>query len=294
MEEGPVRSVILSSIEFYRDYAPRYRKPEPVGPAIVRVVAENPNDYTWLGTNTYLIGERELIVLDPGPAQDAHIEAVLAAVDHRPVKAVLLTHTHLDHSPAAPVLGRLLGAPVLGHSLVSRHVADASGEDVDLQTRPDRFLADGERIDTADISLEAIHTPGHFPNHLCYALGDWLFSGDHVMGWATSVITPPLGNLCDYLASLDKLLARRFRRYLPSHGPAIEDPDRFVRQVIAHRHARTQEILACLKRGISDPAAIVAEIYQGLSPRLVIAAKGSVRAHLDHLDRRRGLGVAAE
>ena len=284
---------MLCDIDYYRDFSPRHGHAVALAPHILRIVADNPNDYTWVGTNTYLIGRETLALIDPGPADPAHIDAVAKAVAGRKVAAILLSHTHLDHSPAARAFSDRFHAPVLGHSLVDPAIAKASGEDVDLEVKLDREIRDGFDLVVDDWTLKAVHTKGHFPNHLCYALDDWLFSGDHVMGWATTVITPPLGNLCDYLDSLDRLLAMDFTRYLPSHGPTIDDPARYVAQVIGHRHARTRQILDCLARGVSDPAAIVDELYEGLTPRLVIAARGSVQAHLDHLGRR-GQAVAAE
>ncbi|MGF1605977.1 MAG: MBL fold metallo-hydrolase [Rhodothalassiaceae bacterium] len=281
---------------FYRDFTFEYGRPQQLAPGVTRIVANNPKDYTWVGTNTYLIGQRDLAILDPGPALAGHVEAVMAAVAGRPVRAILVTHSHLDHSAAAPILAARTGAPVYAHSVIDPQVAQASQEDIDTAFRPDRDLACGDWVNGSDWRLEAVHTPGHFPNHLCFALGEHLFSGDHVMGWSTTAICPPLGDLADYLGALEKLLARGFARYLPSHGPAIPDPEAYVRALIQHRHSRTQAILACLEQGVSDPAAIVQAIYKEdhLSPRLMKAAQGSVRAHLDYLARRSADRVAAE
>lgn len=278
----------MKAIEFYRDFDISYGVPETVDRGINRITARNAKDYTWKGTNTYLIGETELAILDPGPACDSHIEAVIKAIDDRPVVGIFVTHNHDDHSAAAPAFAKAIGAPIYGAAPVPASVAKQTAEDVDQSYKPDHVLADGDRVETAEWCLRARLTPGHFPNHLCYALGEkgTLFSGDHVMGWQTTVISPPLGCLVDYIASLEQLLDEAYARYLPGHGPAITDPDRYVRQLIAHRHARTAQVRDCVERGIEEPAKIVAELYDDLSARLRQAAAQSVRAHLDFLAKR--------
>ncbi|RMF75900.1 MAG: MBL fold metallo-hydrolase [Alphaproteobacteria bacterium] len=290
-------------IRFNRNFSFHYEKPEDVEPGIRRVVARNPKDYTWVGTNTYVVGRRRVAILDPGPDTAEHVSAVLAAVDGRDVIGIFLTHSHRDHAPAARPLARATRAPVFGFGAIDPALAALTEEDVDVETVPDIRLEDGAVLEVDQgIVLTAVHTPGHFPNHLCYAVTihngkeashdgqeasrRLLFTGDHVMGWSTTVIVPPLGNLEHYLDSLVRLLAQPARHYLPSHGPAIADGPRYVRALLAHRHMRERQIVSCLARGIHRPEAIVAAIYEGLTPRLERAAAGSVRAHLAYLEMR--------
>ena len=283
-------------LRFNRDFAFRYETAEELRPGVERIVARNPKDYTWVGTNTHLVGRERVAIIDPGPASREHVEAVLGALAGRPVTGIFVTHSHLDHAPAAAALKEATGAPVFGFGPIDAQLAPRTDEEVDLATRPDIALADGAVIEVDQgFVLEAVHTPGHFPNHLCYALtihdrdagpARLLFSGDHVMGWSTTVIVPPLGNLEHYLDSLVRLLRRPEELYLPSHGPAVADARGWVRALIAHRHGRERQIVACLARGIRAPEEIVAAIYEGLTPRLQKAAAGSVRAHLDFLAAR--------
>lgn len=276
------------AIRFNKEFDFVYETPERIAPGICRVVARNPKDYTFTGTNSYLVGESELAILDPGPLLDEHLRALETAIAKRPVKAIFVTHSHVDHSPAARPLADLVGAPVYGHSPLAPSLAAATDEDVDADFSPDRTLADGDLVGGDGWSIRAVHTPGHFPNHLCYSLEGRgiLFSGDQVMGWSTTVISPPLGELATYLASLERLLARDDQRYLPSHGPEIVDPQTWLKALIAHRAERERQILDCLRKGFMTPSEIVECIYVDLTPRLILAAQQSVRAHLEHLKRR--------
>lgn len=278
------------TIRFNKNFDFRYATPEPVAPDVVRVVARNPKDYTFKGTNSYLIGDEELACIDPGPLLDEHLAALDTAIAGRPLKAIFVTHSHLDHSPAAHALAARTGATVYAHSAIDPELAAATDEDVDLEFRPHVTLGDGESVTGKDWRITAVHTPGHFPNHNCYSLegSGILFSGDQVMGWSTTVISPPLGDLAEYLASLERLLGRDDRRYLPSHGPDIPDPGSWLRALIAHRAERERQIVECLSQGFMTPAEIVECIYTDLTPRLVLAARQSVRAHLELL-RKRGL-----
>ena len=283
-------------IRFNRDFSFRYETPEEVAPGLRRVVARNPKDYTWVGTNTYVLGHERVAILDPGPETAEHVDAVLAAVDGRDVIGIFLTHSHRDHAPAARALARATRAPIFGFGGIDPALAALTDEDVDVETVPDIRLEDGAVVEVEHgIVIAAVHTPGHFPNHLCYAVTihgghadgrHLLFTGDHVMGWSTTVIVPPLGNLEHYLDSLIRLLDQPARRYLPSHGPEIADGPRYVRALLAHRHMRERQIVSCLARGVLRPEAIVAAIYEGLTPRLERAAAGSVRAHLAYLEMR--------
>jgi glyoxylase-like metal-dependent hydrolase (beta-lactamase superfamily II) len=218
-----------------------------------------------------------------------HVEALVEAVRGERVAAILCTHTHRDHSPASRPLQAATGAPIVGCAPLS---LDDSGprsdEAFDSAYRPDRVLADGERVAADGWALEAVATPGHTSNHLCLALAEdeILFTGDHVMGWSTTVVAPPDGDMADYMASLDKLLARGDRLYCPAHGPAVADPHAHVRRLIGHRRMRERQILAHLERGEGRIAAMVADIYADVDPRLFPAAGRSVLAHLLDLERR--------
>lgn len=276
------------ALTFTRRFDFDYCVPAQVAPGVRRVVARNPKDYTLFGTNTYVIGTDSLAVLDPGPDLDEHIDALMATIGGAVVSHIFVTHSHEDHSPAARRLSELTGAPVCGFGPLDEVARAQTYEDIDTEFDPDIRLGDGEVIAGAGWTLRALHTPGHFPNHLCYALDgrNILFSGDQVMAWATTVISPPLGHVGQYLASLARLAAYDFDRYLPSHGPEVAEPARHVRELIDHRHERERQIIGCLAQGIADPAVMVERLYEGLTPRLVLAARQSVRAHLIHLQER--------
>lgn len=261
-----------------------------LSPLAHRVLAPNPSPFTYSGTQSYLVGEADLAVIDPGPADERHLAALIAAIGARPVRAILCTHTHRDHSPAAAPLAARTGAPIIGCAPLTLEDdgprADAA---FDPDYRPDRVLRDGEQLAGAGWTLTALATPGHTSNHLCFALEEEaaLFSGDHVMGWSTSVVSPPDGDMGDYLASLERLLGRDDRIYYPAHGAPIERPQRFVRHMLGHRKMREGQILRFLDRyGTATIPSMVAPMYAGLDPRLHGAAGRSVEAHLIDLERR--------
>ncbi|MEA3011192.1 MAG: hypothetical protein QOJ91_2884 [Sphingomonadales bacterium] len=262
---------------------------ERLGRRISRVLAPNPSPFTYTGTQTYLVGGGEVAVIDPGPDLPAHLEALTAALAGRRVAAILCTHTHRDHSPASRPLAAATGAPIVGCAPLS---LDDSGprsdESFDSAYRPDRILADGERLSGDGWAIEAVATPGHTSNHLCLALDEEraLFTGDHVMGWSTSVVAPPDGDMADYMASLERLLARDDRIYYPAHGPAVDEPHAHVRRLIEHRHGRERQILSHLERGEGRIPAMVADMYADIDQRLFPAAGRSVLAHLIDLERR--------
>jgi glyoxylase-like metal-dependent hydrolase (beta-lactamase superfamily II) len=263
---------------------------ERLGGRIRRILAPNPSPFTYTGTQTYIIGEGEVAVIDPGPDLPAHLDALAAALEGERVAAILCTHTHRDHSPASRPLKAATGAPIVGCAPLS--LADEgprADESFDSGYRPDRVLADGERLGGDCWTIEAVATPGHTSNHLCLALvGEGaLFTGDHVMGWSTSVVAPPDGDMADYMASLDRLLGREDRIYYPAHGPAVEDPHGHVRRLIEHRRMRERQILGQIERGEGQIPAMVEAIYSGIDPRLFPAAGRSVLAHLLDLERRR-------
>ncbi len=263
--------------------------PYPQEACLVRLLAPNPSPYTLDGTWVHLVGERELAVIDPGPDLPGHADAMLAAIAGRPVTAILVTHTHRDHSPAARALRQATGAPVIGCAPLD--IAGLSGAEAsfDPDYAPDRVLADGEGIVVDGRTLTAIHTPGHTSNHLCFADDERgiVFTGDHVMGWSTSVVVPPDGSMGAYIRSLEKLRERAGDRiYYPAHGPAISEPQRLVRGMITHRLQRERQIMHRLTEGDRTVDAVVAAAYPALDPRLVRAAAASVWAHLVDLQER--------
>ena len=283
---------------FDRDFDPRHGEAAEVAPGVRRVTAANAGPFTFRGTNTFLIGRRALAVLDPGPADPTHVEAVMRAIGDAKVAHILVSHTHRDHSPAARLIRAETGAPVLaaGPHRAARTPhpdeetqLDAAG---DLEFSPDIALQHGTILEDEDYRLEAVATPGHTANHLAFALlgRGLVFTGDHVMGWSTTVVAPPEGSMADYMASLDRLLARPESRYLPAHGGAVADGPAHVRALKAHRRMREAAILEGLRRGDRTIAELVERVYRGLDPRLAPAASLSTLAHLEDLVRR---GAAA-
>jgi glyoxylase-like metal-dependent hydrolase (beta-lactamase superfamily II) len=308
----------MAAIEFNQDFSPEYRKVEELSPLIRRVVAENPNPFTFTGTGVYLVGRGEVAVIDPGPTLDEHLDAILAALEPgERIADVVVTHTHTDHTAAVPKLVARTGAPTYGfgpHGEVpeddpldkvsfDEHFTpeeradferawnetpdELKREGPDQAFVPDNALADGDVIAGRGWTLEAVHTPGQTSNHLCYALREEkvLFTADHVMGWATSVISPPVGDLFDYLASLRKLLARDDERYWPTHGPAIEVPHHYVQSFLDHRLHRERQIVDALGAGPTTIKAIVPSMYAEVDKRLWRAAANSVYSHLLALHR---------
>lgn len=262
---------------------------EQLEPGIARLLAPNPSAFTFTGTQTYLVGHAEVAVIDPGPDLAEHIDAVIAAIAGRRVVAIMCTHTHRDHSPAAAPLARATGAPITGCApLALEDVGPRADAAFDGDYAPDRVLADSESIDVDGRRLTAVATPGHTSNHLCFAdeRSGALFTGDHVMGWSTTVVVPPDGDMADYMASLVKLKARADRIFYPAHGAAVEKPAQLIRGMLGHRMQRERQILRIVGRRPSAIREIVAEAYPSLDPRLMIAAGGSVWAHLLDLERR--------
>src|SRR5215472_9233263 len=270
-------------IPFRRDFAFEYGTIERVAPGVRRIVANNPGPFTFRGTGTYVVGEGEVAVIDPGPDLAEHVEALLAGLKGERITHLLITHTHRDHSPAAAAVKAATGAPTYGfgpHGGTRGIPGIEEGGDWDFA--PDIVVKDGNQIIGSGWRFEAVHTPGHTSNHLCFALSDQgiLFSGDHVMGWSTSVIAPPDGNMAAYMGSLDKLLVRNDTVYWPTHGPAITEPKEHVRAFIAHRREREAGVIACLEAGIGQIDAMVERLYIGLNPELNRAAGRSLLAHL--------------
>jgi glyoxylase-like metal-dependent hydrolase (beta-lactamase superfamily II) len=263
--------------------------PERVSPLVRRVLAANPSAFTYTGTQTYIVGAGEVAVIDPGPDLPAHVEAILAATAGERIVAILCTHTHNDHSPAARPLKAATGAPIVGCApLALSDEGPRADAAFDTAHAPDRVLADGESIAGPGWTLTAVATPGHTSNHLCFALPEAgaLFTGDHVMGWSTTVVSPPDGDMAAYMASLEKLLAREDAVYHPAHGPAVDQPRRLVRGMIGHRRQREGQILRLLGKGAHAIPAMVESMYVGIDPRLHAAAGRSVLAHLIDLEER--------
>lgn len=270
-----------------------YGEPRELAPGVVRIVANNPSPFTFKGTNTYIVGSDELAVIDPGPEDASHLEAILAFVGKRRVSHVVLTHTHHDHVDGMPALVAATGAKTAGFG---RRVPKGKAklnritgtEMVELDFIPDVLLKHDETLRGNGWALQALHTPGHAPDHLCFALEGTgvLFSGDHVMSWNTSVVAPPEGRMGDYIRSLELLGAREDEVYFPGHGGQFESPKRLVKAYLLHRRMREQAILECIKGGNDTARAIVPVIYRGLDAKLVNAATLSVLAHVEHLIER--------
>ena len=265
-----------------------------LSPLVRRLVAPNPGALTFKGTCTYVVGRDEVAVIDPGPAIDAHVEALLSALGHERIAAILVTHTHRDHSPGARLLKARVGAPIIGcgpHRPARTPVGaevEAFAASNDLDHAPDQVLADGEPFEGRGFTLTAVATPGHTMNHLAFALDveRAFFSGDHVMAWSTTIVAPPSGSMRAYMDSLEKCRTRDDAVYWPGHGGPVVDPQRFVRALQHHRRQREHAIIARLRKGDETAEAIVATIYESLDPRLKRAAAFSVLAHLEDLEAR--------
>jgi glyoxylase-like metal-dependent hydrolase (beta-lactamase superfamily II) len=283
-----------------------YGVAERLSPRIERVLAPNPSPFTFRGTGVYLVGDQRSVgesrsdqrsvgesrsdqqgsvaVIDPGPDDPTHIEALLAAIGDRKVAHILVTHTHRDHSPAARRLKERTGALLYAYGSHPRHAGDAE-EGGDRDFVPDVMVRDGDVIAGAGYTFECVFTPGHTSNHMCYALTEEaaLFTGDHVMGWSTSVIAPPDGDMGAYMQSLEKLIARADRILYPTHGSPITRPRPFLRAYLAHRRMRETQIARALGRGRDTVPKLVETLYAGLKPMLARAAALTVEAHLTHM-----------
>ncbi|NOZ42883.1 MAG: MBL fold metallo-hydrolase [Alphaproteobacteria bacterium] len=271
---------------FNKKFAPQYGEVTRVSPLVRRLVAPNPSPFTFYGTGTYIIGKTQIIIIDPGPAIPSHIQALENLLENVTVSHILITHNHVDHSPAAQPLKLITGADIYGFDVTGQAEIDNHAEEGrDQNFAPDHILKDGDIIEGDGWTIEAIHTPGHLSNHLCFALREEkaLFSGDHVMGWSTSVVSQPDGNMKDYIASLEKLLSRDDDIYYPTHGAPIENPKPYVRALIAHRHQRESQILEVLSTGATTILHMVDIIYSDIPPYLHPAARSSLLSHLIHM-----------
>ncbi len=271
-----------------------------LAPQVRRLTVRNGSPMTFTGTQTYLVGAGDIVVIDPGPVNDQHVADVMNALDDgEKITAILLTHTHIDHSPGAAALNAATGAPTyafgphgagMSQMMIDLAASGADlggGEGADRAFQPDFTVADGERLTFSDLALTAIHTPGHLSNHLSFAMDDGaVFTGDLIMGWATTLVSPPDGDMATFLASLAKMRAREDRVYYPGHGHPIEDPTGMIDHQVAHRRARVDQIVAALGDGAATPIELTKKIYTDVNPALYGAASRNVFAAL--------LGLVAE
>lgn len=284
------------TIPFVRDIEFDYGRVEQVSPLVRRVIANNPGPFTFTGTGVYIIGHGDVCVIDPGPDMTDHFEALKAALDGETVSHVLVTHSHMDHSPLAHPLARWAGCSVLASGEISKpgdsEVRMEAGDDA--RFRPDAALSDGTLVQGNGWTIEAIATPGHTSGHICYALleENCLFSGDHIMGWSTTVISPPDGDMDDYLTSLEKIAARNFSTIWPTHGPPITEPKPFVDAYIAHRLDREAQIITQLAKGQTKIKEFVPIMYANVDSRLWPAACHSVMAHVARLVKNGRVGMS--
>jgi glyoxylase-like metal-dependent hydrolase (beta-lactamase superfamily II) len=301
--------------QFNLDHDVTYGAVDQITPLVRRVTCENPSNFTFTGTGTYIVGDEQVAIIDPGPPNDAHVDALLAAIDGRTVTHLLITHTHGDHSPAAGLLQHHIDAPTyafgphpldrpdpkandstddetgFGFDPIEEDETETNSEEDDgyksehahdWDFAPDVTVAHGDIIQGNGFSFEALHTPGHISNHLCFALREEqsVFSGDHVMGWSTTIIPPPDGSLNSYMDSLRLLLPRAEQTYYPTHGAPITNPATLVPALLAHREARTDQILACMGDGVDTIKEMVLRMYTHVTPQLYNAAAASVMSHL--------------
>ena len=275
----------MSDIQFNTEFEFEYGRCDLLSKGIRRVVARNPSPFTFHGTGTYIIGEGEVAVIDPGPALPDHIEGILQATKGETISHILITHTHADHSPGARLLKAKCDAVVLGFGPHARETAGALEGGVDRDFVPDFSIKDGEIISMDSWSLEAILTPGHCSNHLCFAdtERDVIFCGDQLMAWSTTVILPPDGSVKAYLDSLDKLAARPESLYWPTHGACIPNPDIYIKQIRDHRLSRIAQVKRAIAQGLSRIPDIRALLYQAVPPSLYAGAELSILASIHYL-----------
>jgi len=290
---------MAEKIRFNTEFEVSYGAVETVSPLIRRVVAKNPGPFTFKGTGTYILGHGNVAVIDAGPDMVDHVDAILAATTGETITHQLITHTHIDHSPASRLLKDRTGADIYGYGphgsgRYEQGQSVEAGGDKDFVE--DVSLRDGDVVEGDGWSVECLHTPGHTSNHLCFHLREEnaLFSGDHVMGWSTTIISPPDGEMSEYLKSLERLCEREEEIYYPTHGAPIQRPQRFVRGLVVHRRMRENQIVNCLEKGISTISEMVKVMYVGLDERLIPAAQRSVFAHVIDMTERGKLSCDGE
>lgn len=278
----------MTKIPFVKDFEFKYGEAQQLSPLISRIIANNPGPFTYTGTGVFIVGTDEVAVIDPGPTAPEHITAIENALVGKSVSHVLVTHHHIDHSPLAAPLAAKHGCKVYGYGQQPQlpdggEIRMEAGDD--LTFKPDVEIRDGHVFNGKGWTIEAIHTPGHTSNHMCYALKEenTLFSGDHIMGWSTSVVSPPDGDMGDYLRCLNVIKDRHFDIIRPTHGPAITDVKPFVQAYIDHRLDRERQIYEALESGLIQINDIVAKMYADIDKRLHPAAAHSVLAHLIHM-----------
>jgi glyoxylase-like metal-dependent hydrolase (beta-lactamase superfamily II) len=277
------------AIPFIREFDAKYESEVRVSPLISRVVADNPGPFTFKGTGVYIVGNKDVAVIDPGPDDASHVDALKRALEGRRVTHILVTHTHSDHSPAAKPLKEWSGARTYAFGPHGSGKLDDGvrvEEGGDMQFAPDVRVKDGEIIRGNGFTFECVFTPGHTSNHMCYALREEnaLFTGDHVMGWSTTVVTPPDGDMAQYMASVKKLMARDDAILYPTHGAPVTDPKPFLAAYLEHRLDREKQIVACIRDGLTTIPQMVARMYADVDKRLHPAASRSVLAHLIQLE----------
>ena len=290
------------ALEFDMNFEPAHGEAVPVAPDVLRITVDNGGPFTFRGTNSYIVGSDTLAVIDPGPSDERHLDALTKAIAGRPVSHIFVTHTHNDHSPLAARLKALTGARTVaeGPHRDARPLRIGEVDTLDYANdedfRPDIALADGGLIEGDGWAMRAIHTPGHAANHAAFALEGTgtAFSGDHVMGWSTSIVAPPGGSMSDYMASLDKMLARDDRRLLPGHGGPVDTPGAFMRALKGHRKMRERAILERIRTGDRTIPEMVRAIYRDTDPRLHGAAGLSVLAHIEDLVARGAVAADGE
>lgn len=281
----------MADPDFNREFDPAYGIAVPVAEGVQRMTVNNPSAFTFHGTNSYIVGKKSVAVIDPGPEDEAHFNALMAALEGRELTHIVVSHTHRDHSPLAARLKQATGAVIVAEGAhraarpLHKGENNPFAESSDTDFVPDIALADGESIIGDGWTLTALHTPGHTANHAAFALDGTgiVFSADHVMAWATTIVAPPDGAMSDYMRSLDKLLMRQDRLFLPGHGGPVTEPSAFMRGLRAHRRMRETAILARIKAGDRSIADMVKVIYRNTDPRLHGAAALSVLAHLEDL-----------
>jgi glyoxylase-like metal-dependent hydrolase (beta-lactamase superfamily II) len=282
---------MTDDVSFNRDFDCEHGVMVEVTPMIRRIVANNPGPFTFKGTGTYVVGHGKVAVIDPGPDDPAHVDALLAALEGEEITHQLITHTHIDHSPAAKLVKERTGALTYGFGphgsgkYEKGAVVEAGG---DQEFVPDEVIIGGDVVEGEGWTFDCVHTPGHTSNHLCFHLREEnaLFPGDHVMGWSTTVISPPDGDMADYMASLRVLSERDDEIYYPTHGAPIKRPQKYVRGILVHRKMREAQILDCLDRGLCIIPEMVTRMYKGLDPRLTGAAGRSIFSHIIDLTER--------
>ena len=264
-----------------------YGASDQITPLVKRLIAKNPGPFTFTGTGTFIVGTKELAIIDPGPIDDDHLKAIIKTSGKNKISHIIVTHTHNDHSPLSKPLQEITGAPIYSYfnEAMDTKTNNQFEEGYDISFKPDVIVKDGDLINGFDWTLEAIHTPGHTSNHMCYSLLEEkiLFSGDHVMGWSTTVIVPPDGDMDEYLKSLEKLLDRNDNIYLPTHGKQIDNPHDLVNKYIEHRINREEQIIKAIKSGNFKINEMVKIIYSDVDPGLHPAASMSTLAHLNRM-----------